>query len=133
MVGARLAKQENTRRVIQEGKRYDVEIGYYDLLMEQDGFDLAPVCEQHQVIPLDIRLVKLLVFLFEVEVMFDPPPYAIFDASIERGPENRAWLLEEGPAALVWDHGLNPSYWDNVPTSRRTLVTICCCPLNVVM
>ena len=124
VVGARLAKQEKTRRVVHEGKRYDVEIGYYDRQMEQDSFDLTPVCEQHHVIPLDIRVVKLLVFLFEVETMFDPPPYAIFDAGVEQGPEDKAWLLEEGPAALVWDQGLNPSYWDDVPPSRRTLVTI---------
>ena len=124
VVGARLAKQEKTRRVIHEEKRYDVEIGYYDRQMEQDSFNLTPVCEQHQVIPLEVRVVKLLVLLFNVEMMFDPPPYAIFDASVERGPEDRAWLLEEGPAALVWDHGLNPSYWGDMPTSRRTLVTV---------
>ena len=42
--------------------------------MDQEAFELSPVCDQHQATPLDIRVVKLLVFLFEVEAMFDPPP-----------------------------------------------------------
>ena len=40
-------------------------------------FALHPPCEQRMVIPMDTRLLKMLVFLFEVEKMYDPPHHAL--------------------------------------------------------
>ena len=124
MVGARLAKKEKTCRVVQAGRRYEVKIGYYERQTYQETFELTTICDQHQAIPLDIRVLKLLVFLFEVEAMFDPPPYALYDTGVEKGPEDRTWLMEEGPAVFVWDHGRHPSYWDGMQASQRIQVTV---------
>ena len=62
------------------------------------------------VVPLDIRLVKLLVFLFEVEQMYDPPQYALYEETVEAAPRNVHWLADTGPAVVVWGHGLDSLY-----------------------
>jgi hypothetical protein len=86
VVGARLAKQETTRRVIQAGKQYDVELGYYDRQAAEDEPSVRPPCEQQSAIPMDTRLLKMLVFLFDVEQMHKPPDHALYDETLEEGP-----------------------------------------------
>ena len=88
VVGARLAKQEKTQRMKHSGQLYDVELGYYDRQLSQDHFALHPPCEQRMVVPLDARLLKMVVFLFEVEQMYDPPHHALYDNTMEEGPRS---------------------------------------------
>ena len=76
------------------------------------------------VAPLDVRLLKQLVFLFEVEQMSDPPHYALYDDTVEEGPRSTDWLEGTGPAGIVSDHGLDSSYWNRMQHSRRTPITI---------
>ena len=77
-----------------------------------------------KVIPLDTRLLKMLVFLFQVEEMHDPPDHALYDDTVQAGPNGTGWIWEAGPAAVVWDNGLDASYWESLPNSRRTVITV---------
>ena len=106
------------------GQLYDVELGYYNHGLAQDHFDMHPPCKQRLVIPLDTRLLKMLVFLFEAEKMHDPPGHAVYDDTVEEGPQGTEWLWDDGPAVIVWDNGLNASYWERLLLSRRTIITI---------
>ena len=76
------------------------------------------------VIPMDTRLLKMLVFLFEVEKIDDPPHHALYDSTVEEGPRSTEWFWEAGPAVISWDHGLDDTFWQRVPNSRRMLITI---------
>ena len=58
----------------------------------QDEFAIRPPCEQQSAIPMDTRLLKMLVFLFDVEQMYDPPDHALYDGTLERGPQGTDWL-----------------------------------------
>ena len=53
-----------------------------------------------------------------------PPDHALYDDTVEAGPQGTGWIWEAGPAAIVWDNGLDASYWENLPRSRRTVITI---------
>ena len=72
---------------------------------------------------METRLLKMLVFLFDVEQMYDPPDHALYDGTLERGPRGTDWSWEEGPV-IVWDRGLPPDYWDKLRRSRRTIITV---------
>ena len=124
VVGARLAKQEKTRRVIHAGKQYDVELGYCERQAAHDDPSVRPPCEQQSAIPMDTRLLKMLVFLFDVEQMHDPPDHALYDGTLERGPQGTDWLWEAGPAVIVWDKELPPDYWERLRHSKRTIITV---------
>ena len=124
VASARLAKQEKTRRVVHSGKLYDVELGHYNNQQAQEEFTLHPPCEQKLVVPMGTRLLKLLVFLFEVEQMYDPPHHTLYDSTLEEGPRDTGRLWEEGPAVIVWDDGPDDTYSEKVPHSRRALITI---------
>ena len=50
VVGARLAKQEKTQRVIHSGQLYDVELGYSNRRLAQEHLDIHPPCRQELVI-----------------------------------------------------------------------------------
>ena len=56
----------------------------------------------------------MLVFLFEVEQMHQPPYHALYDGTLEGGPRGTDWLWEAGPAVIVWDDGLPPDYWEKL-------------------
>ena len=108
MVGARLAKQEKTRRVILAGKQYDVELGYYERQAAQDKPSVRPPCEQQSAIPMDTRLLKMLVFLFDVEQMYDPPDHALYDgtrggrrAPTGCGKQSQQWSSGTGDSPLT--------------------------------
>ena len=70
---------------------------------------------------MDTRLLQMLVFIFELEQMHDPPNHALYDGTLERGPQGTDWLWEEGPAVIVWDP---PDSWDKLRRSRRTIITV---------
>ena len=53
-----------------------------------------------------------------------PPDHTLYDDTLERGPQGTDWLWGEGPAAIVWDQGLPPDYWDKLRRSRRTIITV---------
>ena len=50
--------------MIHTGRLYDVQLGYYENQLAQDEFTIHPPCEQQSAIPMDTRLLKMLVFLF---------------------------------------------------------------------
>ena len=66
----------------------------------------------------------MLVFLFQVEKMHDPLDHAVYDHTVEEVPQGTEWIWEDGPAVTVWDNGLDALYWEQLPRSRRTLITL---------
>ena len=53
---------------------------------------------------MDARLLRMLVFLFEVEQMYEPPHHALYDDTVDEGPRSTDWLWEARPAVI----GLGP-------------------------